>query len=711
MTGYNETVYTRELGEILSYLRGLDDFNHSTRHKRTPTSLLNPEIILPEAAFRAFWGKNTRWVDEDSLAEGEKVEPYEHDRLQTRVDWCGNPEELVRTNDAVDQKDHESMYLEDYPEDMPDLEETRSTGTSVYDRLGTTPANTTMSTDTEAAGDMFNLSMGPPELPEPHRQDEPNASHSGAAPSDDEQFNDMFKVPPKVLECRDQVPVMQPGLNFRALMAEAQFKSCRRLLPPPPELRLHCKDDKDMRNVELQAKTAKREEVLVSNPRNTDPLDLDRDANWDAVLEHMWERRRKESRLSSTTSRSSSTSKRHWSTSRSRDEINLKKGHPTPDWEHSTPNKGNTPPCQESPAPACNFTLNWDQDILELLKPKWKPAAKDAATPQHKVEYIVKSADSAAPAKIASCGKGRGWVITEKLKEIAMGPAASSQYTGKGDISKKTTPKKSGFPTREEMEARRRHEARKDWVVNHQEESIGERYFSIRQQVGRFAQEVKALWFFEPEGKEMDLACQVLVMADWAVEYNELSNHPLLFIPPELQIPYSGPQHGRGQFPLAPTLEESSSTDVRIWCQAWWTYLCAMLQYFEDDMIAREGALFSGRTRQPSAPVLYIMEHVNLGLPEGFRVEWPSIVGCTPWLISRNHMNQEELDRFYSEPLPTEPSDLEVAMEEVHDKGCRESTQRTDQPIPPSRVEEVPPEPPDTPPQVTEEAQPSFTGE
>ena len=31
-----------------------------------------------------------------------------------------------------------------------------------------------MSTDTEAAGDMFNLSMGPPEMPEPHWQDEPD---------------------------------------------------------------------------------------------------------------------------------------------------------------------------------------------------------------------------------------------------------------------------------------------------------------------------------------------------------------------------------------------------------------------------------------------------------------------------------------------------------------------------------------------------------
>ena len=61
------------------------------------------------------------------------MEPYEYDRLQTQVDWCGDLEELVRTNDVVDQKDHKSMYLEDYLEDMPDLEETMSTGTSVYD--------------------------------------------------------------------------------------------------------------------------------------------------------------------------------------------------------------------------------------------------------------------------------------------------------------------------------------------------------------------------------------------------------------------------------------------------------------------------------------------------------------------------------------------------------------------------------------------------
>ena len=175
------------------------------------------------------------------------------------------------------------------------------------------------------------------------------------------------------------------------------------------------------------------------------------------------------------------------------------------------------------------------------------------------------------------------------------------------------------------------------------------------------------LRFFELEGKEADLACQVIAITDWAVEYNEFMTHPLPEIPTELLVPYSGPRQGRGQFPLAPTFEDTHSTDVRIRCQARWTYLCTTLQYFEDDMATQEGALYGGRVRQPSALVLYIMERVNPGLPEHFRVEWPSIVGSTPWLAARDHMTLEDKDRFNNEPLSDVATDLEVAMEEVYE--------------------------------------------
>ena len=61
-TDYNETVYNFELNELLSHLQGIDDLNHTTRHKPVPMSLLNPEIILPETAFQAIHGRNTGWM-------------------------------------------------------------------------------------------------------------------------------------------------------------------------------------------------------------------------------------------------------------------------------------------------------------------------------------------------------------------------------------------------------------------------------------------------------------------------------------------------------------------------------------------------------------------------------------------------------------------------------------------------------------------------
>ena len=272
-----------------------------------------------------------------------------------------------------------------------------------------------------------------------------------------------------------------------------------------------------------------------------------------------------------------------------------------------------------------------------------------------------------------------------------MGPAASSQYTGEVDSQKKKpASNKPTFPTRQEQEARKRHEERKNWVMNHQQESMGERYTSLKGQASWYTQEVRALRFFEPENKDTDLACMVLPIVDWAIEYNKLSTHPVVEILPGLEVPYSGSRQVRGQFPLRPTLEESSSTDVWTRSQAMWIYLCSILQFFENEMAIWEGALFGGKTCQSSALVLHIMDLVNPGLLEHFRVEWTSIVGSTPWLAAREHMTKEELEWFYNELTPDVSSELEVAMEEVYIRACEDATRREcgNQPVPQSRAEE-----------------------
>ena len=239
-------------------------------------------------------------------------------------------------------------------------------------------------------------------------------------------------------------------------------------------------------------------QVEVTNPWNTDPLDLDRDVNRDKALQVMQERHRRESRSSSAGSRSSS-GKRHRSGSLSRDETNTKKGRQMPMEDWISPG---------SVATGQMRTLDWSQNILESCKPGWKLAARDApATPQHSVKSVVKAAGKptseptasvkAKPwvkpaSELTSHRVGRGQVIAEKLQQIAnMGPAAASRFTrDERDRKKKPKPSEANFPTTEEREARRRRKKHRDWVVNHRDESIREHYHSIKRQTHRYDLEI-----------------------------------------------------------------------------------------------------------------------------------------------------------------------------------------------------------------------------
>ena len=149
-----------------------------------------------------------------------------------------------------------------------------------------------------------------------------------------------------------------------------------------------------------------------------------------------------------------------------------------------------------TPAP----TLNWGKDILEPQRQMWKPVAGDApATPLQAVKSVVKSMVKPAPAEIASCSKGREQTINEKLKELlTMGQAAASQYSRDADTKKKkVAARKPTFLTKEEQEAKKRLEDRKNKVVNQSTVSIGEHLTVIKCQANRYTQEIWALRFFE----------------------------------------------------------------------------------------------------------------------------------------------------------------------------------------------------------------------
>ena len=78
--------------------------------------------------------------------------------------------------------------------------------------------STIISTDTKAAGEMLNLSMGPPELPVTQETSD-SVDQAGESLSDDDQFSDMFKVPAKVPAPWDppSLPWLDPMLSWPKL--------------------------------------------------------------------------------------------------------------------------------------------------------------------------------------------------------------------------------------------------------------------------------------------------------------------------------------------------------------------------------------------------------------------------------------------------------------------------------------------------------------
>ena len=123
------------------------------------------------------------------MCGGEVPSEYERDRLKAQLDWRGDLGELDIKQDKIDKIDHEAMYSDAEDDPLghpPDLEESDSVNTSVYDQLEVTPASTTISTDTEAVGDMLNLTMSQPELPAPQE------THDSADDSDQDDNCEAF---------------------------------------------------------------------------------------------------------------------------------------------------------------------------------------------------------------------------------------------------------------------------------------------------------------------------------------------------------------------------------------------------------------------------------------------------------------------------------------------------------------------------------------
>ena len=121
--GHNQDVYNLELNEILSHFREIRELNVVVPLRTpVPTSIVNLEVILPTAAYKAAFGKKQGWMDNSSTCDGEIPQTYILDGCEARVDWCVGEKHLERPRDVLDEIDHKALYLQDYNDKVLELE-------------------------------------------------------------------------------------------------------------------------------------------------------------------------------------------------------------------------------------------------------------------------------------------------------------------------------------------------------------------------------------------------------------------------------------------------------------------------------------------------------------------------------------------------------------------------------------------------------------
>ena len=92
--------------------------------------------------------------------------------------------------------------------------------------------------------------------------------------------------------------------------------------------------------------------------------------------------------------------------------------------------------------------------------------------------------------------------------------------------------------------------------------------------------------------------------------------------------------------------------------------MVSILQFWMDETSIADGKLFGGWVHLVSALVEYVMDTINLGLEEGYKVTWDQVMHHTPWM---NFSTEEALnfllettDRDDSSDSGSSESDVDV---------------------------------------------------
>ena len=158
----------------------------------------------------------------------------------------------------------------------------------------------------------------------------------------------------------------------------------------------------------------------------------------------------------------------------------------------------------------------------------------------------------------------------------------------------------------------------------------------------------------------------MVAIIDWARKYLDLGMvHPLPILPVYLFSSFVASRQTANS-PLVKDESIYSTTDnIRERFRRGWVLTAAVLQFCTDEQSILNGFLNGGRVRPTSALARYVMDQLNLAVPEDLRITWSLVVERTPWVRKRLNCTEDESCAILRQPIPVpgEASELELATE------------------------------------------------
>ena len=190
--------------------------------------------------------------------------------------------------------------------------------------------------------------------------------------------------------------------------------------------------------------------------------------------------------------------------------------------------------------------------------------------------------------------------------------------------------------------------------------------------------EIHSLRFFG-SGAE-GAAIEVLALIDWAAEYVEISRSPVPEIPGFLRRPFIKGKLVKHPIPDDPAKSIHKEKCVWTKVQKAWTYLCALPQFWTDEVTTKSGEVMYGGWRRPANPkIAQIRATLNPSFGDHFKITWASIAVSTSWTQSHLYYRETDREPFWMEPGPTPDlqNPLEAAVEERWERYLKEGVLET----------------------------------